>query len=192
MKKITLAVTFLALMVSVTAANAQSLSKKERKAIKKEIRTYKKDPEKWVMLKKNHEIRVVELEKELAYLKAKLAAANAEKQELANKLSALMTQYTALKASVPSTKLPMGTVYQVQMGYYQYLDLLSFNEKLKTIKAESVDGKKRYVIGHFDDLMDAVQFRNDIKSLGIDDAFVSQYKDGERVMGFDAMKAIDQ
>ena len=69
---------------------------------------------------------------------------------------------------------------------------VAFNEKLKTIKAESVDGKKRYVIGHFDDLMDAVQFRNDIKSLGIDDAFVSQYKDGERVMGFDAMKAIDQ
>jgi hypothetical protein len=86
----------------------------------------------------------------------------------------------------------MGTVYQVQMGYYQYLDLVSFNEKLKTIKAEEVDGAKRYVIGHFENVMDAIQFSNDIKKLGIKDAFVSQYEDGVRNMTFDALEEISQ
>lgn len=195
MRKIVLAVLTLLLVAGINLAEAQTLSKKERKALKKEIKTYKKNPEKWVRMQKKHKEEVVDLSTEVEELKAKLAEMEklrAEKQELANKLAALEAQYAKLKSSVPSTKLPMGTVYQVQMGYYEYLDLVSFNEKLKTIKAEDVNGKKRYVIGHFENLMDAVQFSNDIKTLGIDDAFVSQYIDGNRVMEFDAMKAIGE
>lgn len=195
MRKIILAVLTLLLVGGVNFAEAQSLSKKERRALKKEIKTYKKNPEKWVRMQKKHKEEVVDLSDEVASLKAKLAemeALRAEKEELAAKLAALEAQYAKLKSSMPSTKLPMGTVYQVQMGYYEYLDLVSFNEKLKTIKAEDVDGKKRYVIGHFGNVMDAVQFRNDIKTLGIDDAFVSQYIDGKRNMSFDAMEAIGQ
>ena len=60
-----------------------------------------------------------------------------------------------LEKTIPTTELPEGTVYQVQMGFYQYLDLVSFNDKLKTVRAEEIDGKKRYVIGHFDNLLDA-------------------------------------
>lgn len=195
MRKIVLAILTLLLVAGINVAEAQTLSKKERKALKKEIKTYKKNPEKWVRMQKKHKEEVVDLSTEVEELKAKLAEMEklrTEKQDLANKLAALEAQYAKLKSSVPSTKLPMGTVYQVQMGYYEYLDLVSFNEKLKTIKAEDVNGKKRYVIGHFENLMDAVQFRNDIKTLGIDDAFVSQYIDGSRIMEFDAMKAISQ
>lgn len=195
MRKILLVVMILLLAAGINLAEAQTISKKERKALKKEIKTYKKNPEKWVRMQKKHKEEVVDLSDEVTDLKAKLAEMEklrAEKQELADKLAALEAQYAKLKSSVPSTKLPMGTVYQVQMGYYEYLNLVSFNEKLKTIKAEDVDGKKRYVIGHFENLMDAVQFRNDIKTLGIDDAFVSQYIDGSRIMEFDAMKAISQ
>lgn len=181
----------LAFVASISIAEAQSLTKQERKALKKEIKTYKKNPEKWVKMQNRHKTEVTDLSDEIAVLKAKLAVTNTEKQELADKLTALMAQYADLKASMPSTKLPNGTVYQVQMGYYQYLDLMSFNAQLKTIKAEEVDGAKRYVIGHFENLMDAVQFSNDIKTLGISDAFVSQYINGERVMEFDAMKAIE-
>ena len=77
------------------------------------------------------------------------------------------------------------------MGYYQHLDLVSFNNRLKVVKAEEVDGAKRYVIGYFEDLMDAWQFASDIKQLGIDDAFVTKYDDGVRDMDFDALDAID-
>jgi len=40
--------------------------------------------------------------------------------------------------------------------------------------------------------MDAIQFSNDIKKLGIKDAFVSQYEDGVRNMTFDALEEISQ
>ncbi|MDB4161416.1 hypothetical protein N9772_03520 [Bacteroidia bacterium] len=193
MKKIvTVLMTFL-LIAGINLTEAQTLSKNERKALKKEIKTYKKNPEKWVRMQKKHKTEVVNLNDEVIDLKAKLAEMDklrAEREELATELAILKAKYASLESEMPSTKLPMGTVYQVQMGYYEYLDLASFNEKLKTIKAEDVDGKKRYVIGHFVNLMEAVQFRNDIKILGIDDAFVSQYKNGTRIMDFDAMKAI--
>ncbi len=179
---------FVLTSVNVTA---QTLSKKEKKVLKKEIKTYKKNPEKWVEMLKFHDNQLAELNAKIDDLKAKLAAEQAEKAELAAKLKNLEMQYLTLKKNMPSTTLPDGTVYQVQMGYYEYLDLMSFNTKLKTIKAEEIDGKKRYVIGHFDNLMDAVQFSNDIKTLGISDAFVSQYIDGERNMEFDALKVLE-
>ena len=66
------------------------------------------------------------------------------------------------------------------------------NDKLKTIKAEEIGGAKRYVIGHFENVMDALQFSNDIKALGINDAFVSQYTNGVRNMDYDALEAIGE
>jgi hypothetical protein len=146
-------------------------------------------------MQNQHIAQITELSGEVATLNAKLAEIEklrAEKMDLADKLAALEAQYAKLKRSMPSTQVPMGIVYQVQMGYYQYLDLVSFNEKLKTIKAEEVDGAKRYVIGHFENVMDAIQFSNDIKKLGIKDAFVSQYEDGVRNMTFDALEEISQ
>jgi hypothetical protein len=190
MKKIALALLTLFFVLSFTSAEAQSLSKKEKKALKKEIKTYKKDPEKWVRMQNSHKKEIKALSDEVTDLKAKLATDNAEKQVLADKLVTLEAQYASLKKSMPTTNLPAGTVYQVQMGYYQYLDLVSFNDKLKTIKAEEIDGAKRYVIGHFETVMDALQFSNDIKALGISDAFVSQYTNGVRNMDYDALEAI--
>jgi hypothetical protein len=195
MKNIVLTVLSIVFVFSISTAEAQSLSKKERRALKKEIKTYKKNPEKWVKMQNQHIAQITELSGEVATLKAKLAdieILRAEKMDLADKLAALEAQYAKLKRSMPSTQVPMGIVYQVQMGYYQYLDLVSFNEKLKTIKAEEVDGAKRYVIGHFENVMDAIQFSNDIKKLGIKDAFVSQYEDGVRNMTFDALEKISQ
>ena len=34
-------------------------------------------------------------------------------------------EYAKLKKSCVTSELPVGTVYQVQMGYYEYLDLMS-------------------------------------------------------------------
>ncbi|MFT5057116.1 MAG: chromosome segregation ATPase, partial [Pseudoalteromonas distincta] len=130
MKKIALALLTLFFVLSFTSAEAQSLSKKEKKALKKEIKTYKKDPEKWVRMQNSHKKEIKALSDEVTDLKAKLATDNAEKRVLADKLVALEAQYASLKKSMPTTNLPAGTVYQVQMGYYQYLDLVSFNDKL--------------------------------------------------------------
>ena len=73
MKKIvTVLMTFL-LIAGINLTEAQTLSKNERKALKKEIKTYKKNPEKWVRMQKKHKTEVVNLNDEVIDLKAKLA-----------------------------------------------------------------------------------------------------------------------
>lgn len=174
------------------SVQAQELTKTQKRALKKEIRTYKKNPEKWVKMQNQHQDKVKELSDEIARLNAQLKTAELISEQLAEQLKLEQLRYVELEKTIPSTELPEGTVYQVQMGFYQYLDLVSFNDKLKTVRAEEIDGKKRYVIGHFDNLLDAVQFSNDIKRIGVSDAFVTEYIDGKRNMNFDAYEGLGE
>lgn len=186
---------FLVILVTLgfffsNTVQAQELTKTQKRALKKEIRTYKKNPEKWVKMLNKHDAKVKELNDEIAKLNAQLKASELAAEKLAEQVKLEQLRYIELEKTIPTTKLPDGTVYQVQMGFYQYLDLVSFNDKLKTVRAEEIDGKKRYVIGHFENLLDAVQFSNDIKRIGVTDAFVTQYIDGERNMNFDAYEEL--
>lgn len=174
------------------SVQAQELTKTQKRALKKEIRTYKKNPEKWVKMQNQHQDKVNELSDEIARLNAQLKTSELTSEQLAEQLKLEQLRYVELEKTIPSTELPEGTVYQVQMGFYQYLDLVSFNDKLKTVRAEEIDGKKRYVIGHFDNLLDAVQFSNDIKRIGVSDAFVTEYIDGKRNMNFDAYEGLGE
>lgn len=191
MKNFLIILTTLGFLMS-NSVQAQELTKTQRKALKKEIRTYKKNPEKWVKMQNKHQSKVNELTDEIARLNGQLKSAEMEREKLAEQLKLEKLRYVELEKTIPTTELPEGTVYQVQMGFYQYLDLVSFNDKLKTVRAEEIDGKKRYVIGHFDNLLDAVQFSNDIKRIGVSDAFVTEYIDGERNMNFDAYEGLDE
>lgn len=191
MKNFLIILTTLGFLMS-NSVQAQELTKTQRKALKKEIRTYKKNPEKWVKMQNKHQSKVNELTDEIARLNGQLKSAEMERGKLAEQLKLEKLRYVELEKTIPTTELPEGTVYQVQMGFYQYLDLVSFNDKLKTVRAEEIDGKKRYVIGHFDNLLDAVQFSNDIKRIGVSDAFVTEYIDGERNMNFDAYEGLGE
>jgi cell division protein FtsN len=188
---------FLVILVTLgfffsNTVQAQELTKTQKRALKKEIRTYKKNPEKWVKMLNKHDAKVKELNDEIAELNAQLKASELAAEKLAEQVKLEQLRYVKLEKTIPTTKLPDGTVYQVQMGFYQYLDLVSFNDKLKTVRAEEIDGKKRYVIGHFENLLDAVQFSNDIKRIGVTDAFVTEYIDGERNMNFDAYEGLGE
>ncbi len=188
---------FLVILVTLgfffsNTVQAQELTKTQKRALKKEIRTYKKNPEKWVKMLNKHDAKVKELNDEIAELNAQLKASELVAEKLAEQVKLEQLRYVELEKTIPTTKLPDGTVYQVQMGFYQYLDLVSFNDKLKTVRAEEIDGKKRYVIGHFENLLDAVQFSNDIKRIGVTDAFVTEYIDGERNMNFDAYEGLGE
>lgn len=191
MKNFLIILTTLGFLMS-NSVQAQELTKTQQKALKKEIRTYKKNPEKWVKMQNKHQSKVNELTDEIARLNGQLKSAEMEREKLAEQLKLEKLRYVELEKTIPTTELPEGTVYQVQMGFYQYLDLVSFNDKLKTVRAEEIDGKKRYVIGHFDNLLDAVQFSNDIKRIGVSDAFVTEYIDGERNMNFDAYEGLSE
>jgi len=168
---------------------SQQLSKAEKKKLKKEIKAYKKAPDTYKDMKNRNKKDIAERDETIEALTAQLDAQNTKNKALKDSLSALMGKYQSVMSKYQNVgAVPSGTVYAVQIGYFTELNLESFNEQARFIKAENVDGAKRYVIGYFSELPGAVQFGEDIKKIGIDDAFVSQYINGQRNMDFDALK----
>lgn len=84
-------------------------------------------------------------------------------------------------APTASTEVVPGTVYKIQIGLYKHFNINKYFDDLKTLGYEQVDGKNRYVIGTFDNVATAKKFVEDVRKMGIKDAFVSKYVDGERV-----------
>ena len=74
-------------LLSTLNVNAQVLTRKEKKAIKKEIKSYKKDPVKWVNMKDRHEDEVENLKATIEMLKAKLEAETKGKTRIGRKIS---------------------------------------------------------------------------------------------------------
>jgi septal ring factor EnvC (AmiA/AmiB activator) len=176
-------------LFAINGVQAQTLSKAEKKALKKELKAYKKQPETYSNLKTQQKKEVKSLTEEITSVKSQLSDAQSENEELRAKLGILQAKYNDLiTVSQQGPQLPNGTVYQVQMGYYEYLNLESFNKAMKYIKAEDADGAKRYIIGYFQNVEAALEFRKDIQTLGVKDAFVTQYIDGKRIMDFEAVK----
>lgn len=86
-------------------------------------------------------------------------------------------------ASVSSiTNAPQsGTVYKVQIGLYKEFNINKYFAEPRFIGYEEVDGMNRYIISYFPDEEIAKNFVADVRKMGIRDAFVSKYIDGQRV-----------
>lgn len=179
------------LMAFTSAAQAQELTRKERKAIKKELRQLKKNPEKYVKQQERAKETIEELNSEVDSLQERVVSLEAQKQGMQVQIDQLNIKYKNLLAEMDRNKeegIPPGIVYMVQIGYYEDINIPALDTEPKVVHVEQVAGAKRYVIGYFNDLDNAMRFSDDIKLLGISDAFVSQYIDGNRNMEFDALE----
>lgn len=178
----------LVILFSAQYASSQNLSKAEKKKLKKELKQYKKNPSSYKKMKTKTKAEIDERDETIAELTKQLDQQNVELRTLRDSFNALNKKFSNLLSS-SSTQIPSGTVYAVQIGYFELLQLDEFNKRIRTVRAENQEGGKRYVIGYFKDLNNAIQFGEEIKTIGIDDAFVSQYVNGVRNMTFDAQEA---
>lgn len=174
-------------LFAVSTVNAQKLSKAEKKQLKKELKQYKKDPITYKKAKEKAKVEIDERDETIVELTKQLDQQNMRLRQMEDSLDAMGKKYRNLLAK-GSTEVPSGTVYAVQIGYFELLQLDEFNSRVRTIRAENQEGGKRYVIGYFTNLDQAIKFGDEIKTIGIDDAFVSQYVNGVRNMTFDAQK----
>jgi hypothetical protein len=117
-----------------------------------------------------------------------LNAKNAEMAALQIKYDKLQTAFEGTKKVVESNIIP-GLIYHVQVGAYVHFDM---NQHLvqtdKTFEGETRDGMNKYMMGNFKDVKNAESFKDDIRKLGIKDAFVVPYIDGTRVTMDEAAK----
>lgn len=168
--------------------NAQSPA--EIKILKQELKNCKKSPESYKVMKDKIATTITEQDTTIEDFTNQLDDLRSENKRLNDSISWLYAEIeTLIKLEQSRGQLPAGTVYQVQIGFFEKLDLESFNGSDVMVKAEQTGSSKRYVIGHFFDLNEAKNFNRDMQKLGIKGSFVSKYVDGARDMTFDAQKA---
>ncbi|MEI6312839.1 MAG: hypothetical protein WCP57_11315 [Bacteroidota bacterium] len=168
-------------------AQSTELSKEEKKEIKAKLKSFKKAPEtyksmvaKYNQAIKDRDVKMEELELELGRWKSKY---NFDMAECNDTVAALKTRLAAAinDASKSTAKLPAGLCYGVQLGNYKLFDITKYFGADKFLMAFFDNETHQYVISYFTDAASADACRQDIKKLGIKDAFVTKYIDGKRV-----------
>jgi len=106
---------------------------------------------------------------------------NKNKQNTDKKISGLYwysaQQRTPLKASTPS-----GTIYRVQVGTSKYLLPVNELKDFNKIYYETLTNSqyKRFLVGDYSDLNNALQALSNLKSKGYKDAYIVKYVNGKR------------
>jgi hypothetical protein len=91
-------------------------------------------------------------------------------------------------SATPSTAKP-GIVYKVQIGAFRNKDLTKYFNNNKNFSGDvDADGAKKYTLGEFVEYWEADNFKKYLREMGVKDAWIVAYKDGNRVPIKDALE----
>lgn len=183
-----------ALVFSFSASYGQ-LSKKEKKAWAKKAKEYKKNPESLKNLEEentNLKSQVSSQETQLNSLKSAAADKDAQISELQDQLNKIKADLAGaqensrklqaqLSAKPQFGNFDQGLVFKVQIGAFKNKDLSKFyaaNPNLTGDTAE--DGTNRINFGIYRNYWDADTLKKYLREMGIKDAWVVPYQDGQR------------
>ena len=113
-------------------------------------------------------------------LKWALIQVEGELEALKSQNTKLESAYTAQK-TVNDMAIQPGLVYRVQIGAYVFYEMDNPPVNASDFVAERADGFNKYVIGSYRTYEEAGEFKDEIRKMGIKDAWVVPYIDGVRV-----------
>ncbi|MCI0751656.1 MAG: Ezrin/radixin/moesin family protein [Flammeovirgaceae bacterium] len=206
MKKLHVLIICLALIFTGTTTFAQ-LSKKEKKEWKKKAKEYGKSPESLKQLlddKQTADNQVASLNNQVKQMQSTMSDKDARIAELEDQLNQTRGQLTAanaqiseLKASPPAAAInPMdfskGVVFKVQIGAFKNKDLAKYFDNNPNFGGEA--GKEtepqKITIGVFRDYWEADTFKKYMREMGVKDAWIVPYRDGQRVEIKDVLEGV--
>jgi DNA repair exonuclease SbcCD ATPase subunit len=203
MKKKLIFVLSLFLALAFSDVNAQ-LTKQEKKEWKKKAKEYAKAPQDLKeVIEQNDRLnsqltstrneinglqnrlsdrdtRIAELQDELARTKSSLANAQAE-----------MRQRNDRPVEGPSHDYSDGVWFKVQIGAFKNKDLSKYFEGNANFGGEKdADGLQRITLMGFRDYWEADAFKKYMREMGVKDAWIVPYKDGQRVEIKDVLEGV--
>ncbi len=185
------------------------LSKVEKKEWKSKYKAYKKDLEGFKILVEENgslkgqlsnaknqldetkskmsdkDARISDLQDENTRMKSQVAAANASAQEARNALSS-----KPATAAAPAPMSMDGVVFKVQVGAFAKKDMSSFFENNPMFSGENEEGLQKITLGFFRDYWEADTFKKHLREMGVKDAWIVPYKDGQRVALKDVLEGV--
>ncbi|MDX2002214.1 MAG: SPOR domain-containing protein [Chitinophagales bacterium] len=176
---LTLTLAFILLLAQPALAQKkekkQKMSKKEMQASMSSLNTNVE----------NLKSQIANLQAENENLKNQLNKANDQAAALDQEAIKLKNQLTAAQQQVTTaqqmTAAPNGLAFKVQIGAYKNFKISQYFERAKKVETEDIDGYNKYIIGYFSTLEEAEAFEKDVKKMGIQDAWVVPYKNGDRI-----------
>ena len=195
----------LALLFAGTQTFAQ-LSKKEKKEWKKKAKELGKNPESLKQLteeKQAADTQVSTLGNQVKELQSSMGDKDARIAELEDQLSkanslatALRAEVAQLKESPPAAQInPMdfskGVVFKVQIGAFKNKDLKKYFDNNPNFGGEAAEkGDQKLTIGVFRDYWEADTFKKYMRDMGVKDAWIVPFRDGQRVEIKDVLEGV--
>ena len=195
----------LALIFSGMQVFAQ-LSKAEKKEWKKKAKEYSKNPSELKTLieaKQAADNDNTALKGQISTLNNEVSDKNAKIADLEDQLSKMRGDLTSTKAELAQLKEnppapvinPMdfskGVVFKVQIGAFKNKDLSKYFDNNPNFGGEAVDkGEQKYTIGVFRDYWEADKFKKYMREMGVKDAWIVPFKDGQRVEIKDVLEGV--
>ena len=194
MKSFSTVILCLALVFSFSNSYSQ-LPKAEKKAWVKKAKAYKKNPESLKNLEEdngNLKAQVSSLNSQLRSLKSSVSDKDAKVSELQDQMNKVRADLATTKESnqklvaemqvkPPAGNWDKGLVFKVQIGAFKDKDLSKFFEANPNLTGETAeDGTQRINFGLYRDYWDADTLKKYLRGMGISDAFVVPFVDGQR------------
>lgn len=187
----------LLLMVSFgySTAHAQKLTKEEKKALKAQLKKYRKNPELLrdlteetdALREENRELqsRINQMQSESSHSSSQVAQKDREIMELNNRLLDAQEALRQKNEEPPAVMTPReveetGTHFKIQIGAYEKT-YIPENLAGDDMGLESDGSLQKVLVGKFNDYQAAKELKKYIRNIGIKDAFIVAYRDGVRV-----------
>lgn len=178
---------FVALGFSATA----QMSKDELKEWKKKVKELQPEQLK-SLLDQNRSLQsqTASLKSELAGVDDKLADKDEQISSYQDQIVKLRNQLAEAKSkpATPASLDPegginenVGVIFKVQIGAYTKKDLSKYDKNATNFNQESNDGLNKFTVGAFRDYWEADTFKKYLREMGVKDAFIVSFKDGQRV-----------
>jgi len=191
----------LALIAASTQSFAQ-LSKKEKKEWKKKAKQFAKEPAELKQLtedKQAADASVASLNQKVTQQQATISEKDSKIAQLEDELAQMRGQLTSANAELaqlkenPSNSMDFskGVVFKVQIGAFKNKDLAKYFENNPNFGGEAKDGEpQKLTIGIFRDYWEADTFKKYMREMGVKDAWIVPYKDGQRVEIKDVLEGV--
>ncbi len=196
--------TILVLLMAVNFSTVAQLSKEEKKEWKKRAKEMAKDPEMLKNLVESEEAlqgQVASLNNEADAMKSQLNAKDeristieAELEDAKSELASAQTELATMKEDMPQLSsgegaIP-GVIFKVQIGAFRNKDLSKYFDNHPNFAGEISDGTQKITLGQFSDYWEADTFKKYLREMGVSDAWIVPYKDGQRVPIKDVLEGV--
>jgi TolA-binding protein len=179
------------------------LSKSEKKEWKKKAKEFAKSPENLKQLteeKQAAESQVSNLNTKVTQLQSSISDKDVKITELEDQLTQMRGQLTTAKAELETFKsnppvndmdFSRGVVFKVQIGAFRNKDLSKYFDNNPNFGGQkNEEGVQAYTIGLFRDYWEADTFKKYMREMGVKDAWIVPYKDGQRVDIKDVLEGV--